>query len=240
MLRVTRLAAVMLPVVGLLLLLTAQLPAEPIDPLRLAVMSSGAGGIHAVRFSGVGTLFAAAPASAPGASLIRMPLQRYDAEVDYPSATMREHLTRVPSPDPATGISIAPAPADVVVTGRDGMEDLVPQAWLTPHGFLKAARRHRARVRRLDRETEVSFEYRGQRIVGYLDQRYQVDRVQTWERGAGGTPVLVETRYRDYEPMWGGGRFPRHIIRTHDGQPTLDVWVWAARANPPARAQKRS
>ncbi len=236
--RLTRLTAATALAVGLLFALSAHVPAEPVDPLRAAFFAIGAGRVDAVRYSGIGATFAADPERPATAPWTRTPFHRYDAEADYLSASLRVRVTPVPDGHAVTAPAPRPEAGTRVVDGPAPGEDAVPRAWLTPHGFLKAARAHQARVTSGAHETEIAFEYRGRRVVGFLNDRYQVDRVQTsvaGGRSAGaraGDDAGVEIRFRDYEPMPGMGAFPRHITETRGGRLTLDLWVWAAAAVP--------
>lgn len=239
--RLTRLTAAAALAAGWLFALSAQVPAEPVDPLRAAFFATGAARVDAVRYSGIGATFAAGPATPAGTPWVRLPFHRYDAEADYLSSTLRVRVTPVPAGQ--TVMVPAPGPGAVSLDSEPAGANPIPRAWLTPHGFLKAARAHHARVTAGARETEVAFEFGGHSIVGVLNDRYQVDRVQTWApgrrdgragSGAGdavdGDAAGVEIRFRDYEPMPGVGAFPRHITETRGGRLTLDLWVWAAAA----------
>jgi hypothetical protein len=95
----------------------------------------------------------------------------------------------------------------------------------SPQGFLRAARDANATVRAVPRGAEVSFSVDGQAFIGLINERYEVDRVQTWVNGQGSGDSMVETLFRDYERTAGGVLFPRHITRSQAGRPTLDVWV---------------
>lgn len=253
----TRLTAVTALAVLLLFALSSQLPAAPVDPLLAAFQATGAGRLDVVRYSGIGATFVAGQGAGDATGWTRAPFHRYDANVDLTTGVVQVRLTPVPAGDVVTASSRsdatreveAPAGADAATGTQAGT---VPRVWLTPHGFLKAARAHEARVASGPRETAIVFEHERHRVAGFLNDRYQVDRVQVWAVEDGG-PVnaggdtrtgasapsreaRIEVRYRDYEPMPGGGAFPRHIIETRHGQPMLDLWVWAA-SGVPARVR---
>jgi hypothetical protein len=100
---------------------------------------------------------------------------------------------------------------------------------LTPQGFLKAARASRATVRAVPHGSEVSFTEGGQAFVGLINARNEVDRVHTWVDDQGSGDMMVETLFRDYEKK-SGVSFPRHIMQSRGGKPSLDVWVSAVSA----------
>jgi hypothetical protein len=97
---------------------------------------------------------------------------------------------------------------------------------LTPQGFLKAARPAKATVRAVPIGSEVSFTADGRTFVGLLNARDEVDRVHTWMDDQGTGDMMVETLFRDYEKK-SGVSFPRHIMESRGGKPSLDVWVSA-------------
>jgi glyoxylase-like metal-dependent hydrolase (beta-lactamase superfamily II) len=77
----------------------------------------------------------------------------------------------------------------------------------------------------------VTFQAGGRRYVGVLSAKNQVDRVQTWIDSPVMGDMLVETLYRDYEPVAGGGQFPMHIMQSQGGRVALDIWVSKVEAN---------
>lgn len=113
--------------------------------------------------------------------------------------------------------------ADVDLTRNAGGDS----AWTTPQGFLKAARAAAAAVREVPLGAEVSFTSGGRTVVGVINARNEVDRVQTWVDDKGRGDQLVETLFRDYEKTPGGVWFPTHITRNRGRYPSLDVWLSA-------------
>ena len=97
----------------------------------------------------------------------------------------------------------------------------------SPQGFLQAARAAKAPVREVPLGTEVSFTRNGHAVIGLINERHEVDRVQEWVDGQGRGDSMVETLFRDYERTASGVLFPRHITQSQAGRPTLDVWVSA-------------
>lgn len=127
-------------------------------------------------------------------------------------ATYAAHGPRVP---------LASYVADIDFTTNTPDE----QIWMTPQGFLRAARAANATVRPVRQGSEVSFTANGRTFVGLITAGNEVDRVQTWvdEQGAG--DQMVETRFRDYEKTASGVWFPTHITQSHGAYPALDLWL---------------
>ena len=105
------------------------------------------------------------------------------------------------------------------------------EIWVTPHGFLKAARANNATSESASGASTVTFTANGRKYVGSINPQNQVEKVQSWLD----TPVLgdtlVETTYSDYRDF-GGVMFPGHILRTQGGHPVLDITVSEVKLNP--------
>ena len=106
--------------------------------------------------------------------------------------------------------------------------------WVTPHGFLKAALANQPALRPAGSGTEVSFYSGGQRFVGFINSKSQVERVRTWIKQPSGSDLLIDTTYTDYA-MFGKVSFPTRIVQARTGQPTLELSITAVQANAPVR-----
>ena len=145
----------------------------------------------------------------------------------------------------------ATAPADGSKSAdavRGLMSQLVPQPpqlapdaalerryaiWVTPHGFLKAALANQPALRPAGAGTEVSFYSGGQRFIGFINSKNQVDRVRTWIKQPSGD-LLIDTTYTDYA-TFGKVSFPTRIVQTRTGQPTLELSITAVQPNAAVR-----
>ena len=105
------------------------------------------------------------------------------------------------------------------------------EIWVTPHGFLKAARANNATSQPANGGSTVTFAVAGKKYVGSIDVQNQVEHVQTWIDNPvlGDTPV--ETTFSDYRDF-GGVMFPGHIVRTQGAHPVLDITVSEVKLNP--------
>ncbi len=129
------------------------------------------------------------------------------------------------TPPEAGGTAPKPAPAP------DSQVPCALMLWATPHGFLKAARAHRATVTQASEGMTVSFAIDGtHKMIGILDAQHHVTRVQTWTTQSIVGDMLVETEYGGYR-SFGGVQFPSHIVQKQDGFPSLDLTVSAVNAN---------
>ena len=106
--------------------------------------------------------------------------------------------------------------------------------WVTPHGFLKAALANQPALRPAGSGTEVSFYSGGQRFVGFVNSKNQVERVRTWIKQPSGTDLLIDTTYTDYA-TFGKVSFPTRIVQAQTGQPTLELLITSVQPNVPVR-----
>jgi glyoxylase-like metal-dependent hydrolase (beta-lactamase superfamily II) len=117
------------------------------------------------------------------------------------------------------------------------------EIWTTPWGFLKGAAVNNATVRT---QTIGARRFRvvtwnapvkspgGQpyRLVGYLNDRNDVERVQTWLDDPFFGDMLVESEYLYYRDGNGGVRFPQRMVQRRAGWPVLELQLVGAHANP--------
>jgi hypothetical protein len=106
--------------------------------------------------------------------------------------------------------------------------------WVTPHGFLKAALANQPALRPAGSGTEVSFYSGGQRFVGFVNSKNQVERVRTWIKQPSGDDLLIDTTYTDYA-TFGKVSFPTRIVQAQTGQPTLELSITSVQPNVPVR-----
>jgi glyoxylase-like metal-dependent hydrolase (beta-lactamase superfamily II) len=113
------------------------------------------------------------------------------------------------------------------------------QIWLTPHGFLKAARESgnaavKSRTENGKKVNVVSFRMLGKyKVDGTIDDQNMVTKIETKIPN----PVLgdmpVVTTYSDYKDF-DGVKFPTKILQLEGGFPVVDYTVASVKANVPA------
>ncbi|EIC31277.1 MULTISPECIES: MBL fold metallo-hydrolase [Methylomicrobium] len=183
-------------------------------------------------------------------------MKNYTADIDYTTASARVQISRQQIIEPGrnrpaptlqtveqflsgnTAWNVAPPAANApnsapTVTAQPAaVEERTAEILATPRGFVKAAIQHHAEQRDVDGGTEIAFTIDGKhRYVGLLNDKHQLETVQTWIDNPVLGDTLVETRYSDYQDF-GGIRFPGHIARSQGGYPVLDIDVTAVKANP--------
>jgi glyoxylase-like metal-dependent hydrolase (beta-lactamase superfamily II) len=117
------------------------------------------------------------------------------------------------------------------------------EIWTTPWGFLKGAAANNATARN---QTVNGRPFRvvtwnpplkspgGQpyRVVGYINQANDVERVETWLEEPFFGDMLVESEYLYYRDGNGGVRFPQVMTQRRAGWPVLQLQLVGAHANP--------
>ena len=111
--------------------------------------------------------------------------------------------------------------------------------YLTPWGFLKGAAENNATARRQGNMTVLTWSPKvtapsgkAYTINGYVNNRNQVERVETWlGENIMGDMHIVAT-YSGWKDFGGGAMAPAKVVQTRGGWPFFEVDVTAARANP--------
>jgi glyoxylase-like metal-dependent hydrolase (beta-lactamase superfamily II) len=137
-----------------------------------------------------------------------------------------------PGGAPAAAPAAAPAgppPAAAPATQLERMAFI----WSTPQGFLKAALASNATQKAVAGGTEVSFVSAGHKMVGIINAKNEVEKVQAWIDQSVVGDMLVETVYSDYRNFGNGVMFPSKIVQSQDGFPALDLTINAVMINMP-------
>ena len=229
---------------------------QPQDRLRAAVETLGAAKVTSLRLVGSGAAFSVGQSFSPRDEWPRVTVKNYDATIDFATPAMRLDITRdrganpprgggqpfvgeqrvieyvndesawdVPGPG-ANGPAPAPQPQPAAATER------ILQVFLTPHAFLKAAVANYATSRTVPEGTEVSFSVPpGRRFVGIINARNQIEKIRTWNNNPVLGDMVIEATYSDYQAAPGGLQYPRHVVQTQGGYPSLDLRLTSVEAN---------
>jgi glyoxylase-like metal-dependent hydrolase (beta-lactamase superfamily II) len=169
------------------------------------------------------------------------PIDNYVRVIDLTAPTTRHTGT---TNNIGAGGSTAVAPGNFFQQVTPQQAD-VSQPWaqslefyLTPWGFLKGAAENGATARRQGSTTVLSWSPKvmapsgkAYTINGYINNRNQVERVETWlgENIMGDMHIVATySGWKDF----GGAMVPAKIVQTRGGWPFFEVDVTAARANP--------
>ena len=98
--------------------------------------------------------------------------------------------------------------------------DRLRQVWATPHGVIKAAVANAGKV---DGNT-VTVTVDGREFKATLNAQNLVEKVSYLSTNEVVGDYPIDIAYTDYADF-GSVKFPRHIVQTEDGYPTLDIVV---------------
>src|SRR5258708_35681117 len=104
--------------------------------------------------------------------------------------------------------------------------DRLRQLWATPHGVIKAALANSAR----SEGNTFAFTLEGRELKATLNAQNLVEKVSYLSTNEVVGDYPIEIAYSDYADF-GGTKFPRHIVQTEDGHPTLDITVSDVKPN---------
>src|SRR5258708_4273224 len=143
----------------------------------------------------------------------------------------------------STGGVAALAPGQQNITPQNTAWAQQLEIWITPWGFLKAAAANNATVKAQGgggkRYEVVTFNAPvkspgGQpyKMVGYINNRNLVEKVQTWLENPVFGDMLIEAEYTHYRDGANGLKFPAQIVQKRGGWPTFSAYILGAEANP--------
>ncbi len=175
----------------------------------------------------------------------RTNLNDYVRSIDFASATSR-----------ATAVTwTAPVTAPVAVQGAF-QQNITPnntawaqqlEIWTTPWGFIKGAMANNATLAApaAGATTKVVTWMTTQKapsgvsykVVGYINARNLVTRVDTWLENPVFGDMLVESNYSNYRMAPGGVMYPANMVQKRGGQPVFDAQILSANMNPTNIAQ---
>ncbi len=228
---------------------------KPAGTLEAAEETLGAANVRSIEYSGTGRWFQFGQAPSPTLPWPPFDVSSFKAAISYDTPSARVEMVRKQTLEPprvrpapveqrpiqfvsetfawnlASPAGAAPGNAPVPQPQPAAVEERTMEIWVTPQGFLKAARANNATSESADGGSTVTFSAAGKKYVGTINARNHVEKVQTWLD----TPVLgdtlVETTYSNYRDF-GGVTFPGHIVRTQGGHPVLDITVSEVKLNP--------
>jgi glyoxylase-like metal-dependent hydrolase (beta-lactamase superfamily II) len=212
--------------------------------LTAAAEAMGATALNSIQYTGSGNVFSFGQAFEPGERWPRFIQRTYNAAINYQTPAMRLIQVRSQGEHPPRGGGAQAVAADqrtvAVVSGKfawqEGGAQAAPnpgavndrqlQLWATPHGVIKAALANAGRV---DGNT-VTVSVDGREVKATLNAQNLVEKVAYLSTNEVVGDYPIELAYTDYADF-GGVKFPRHIVQTEDGHPTLDITVSEVKPN---------
>ena len=230
--------------VGLLSLPVAAQDAKAV--ISSASKAMGAENLSSITMYGSGANFGLGQSNNSNGAWPRTNVSDYVRSIDFTQPASR-----------ATGVTFA-AP----VTGGPAVQGMFQQnitpantawaqqleIWITPWGFLKGAAANNATAapqliggRKYNVVTWMTTQKApsgaSYKVVGYVNPRNLVDRVQTWLENPIFGDMLVEALYTEYRDGANGLKYPATIVQKRGGQPTFEAQILGVNANPANIAQ---
>ncbi|HUR34673.1 MAG TPA: MBL fold metallo-hydrolase [Vicinamibacterales bacterium] len=196
--------------------------------------------LNTVEYSATGFDFVFGQAYNPGSPWPKFINKSYTRAIDFRTPASKVDRIRMQGENPPRGggqqpvIGEQPQNQTIIVNSTTPWVSQL-EIWMTPHGFVRAARARNATVKSQmvngKRFDVVTFTGDNKALVnGYLNEQHLVERVETWIDTAYLGDTLFEATYADYKDI-GGALFPMKIGQRQGGYPIFDLTVSEAKAN---------
>src|SRR5688572_13980577 len=201
------------PLVGVAITMVFAACSNPAGTLEAAEETLGAANVRSIEYSGTGKWFQFGQAPNPTLPWPPFDVSSFRAAINYETPSARVEIVRKQTLEPprvrpapveqrsiqvvsgtsawnlAAPAGAAPGSAPVPQPQPASVEERTMEIWVTPQGFLKAARANNATSEPANGGSTVSFEVAGKKYVGTINEQSQVEKVQSWID----TPVLGDT-----------------------------------------------
>jgi hypothetical protein len=211
------------------------------------------------QYSGTGLSFSLGQSPRPDTPWPGAAIKSFTAAVSYETPAMRQDIVRTQWTTPTPGVTaqtIVGEPRQILVvsgtrawnvTGETAtpamgaVADRLTQIWLTPHGFLKAAKESSATAKPESvggrKLTRISFTAHGKHtMTGLINDQHLLERIET----TASNPVLgdmpIDVTFSDYK-QFGGVTFPGRIVQKQGGFTTSDLSISVIQPNAPVDIQ---
>lgn len=198
----------------------------------------GAADLKSIQYSGSGSEFAFGQAFNPNLPWPAFEEKSLTRTINFETPAWRVDRILADISPQRRGGGLPPAATQTVVVTANTPWPQQLVIWMTPPGFLKAARANNATVKSQTtggkKYNVVTFEGPNHaKVNGYISDQNTVDRVETWVDDPVLGDTLLEAIYTDYKDH-GGVKFPTRIVQRQGGSPILDLAVTTVIPNAPA------
>ncbi|MBI3400931.1 MAG: MBL fold metallo-hydrolase [Acidobacteria bacterium] len=206
----------------------------------------GADNLKTIVYSATGEDFAFGQAYNPTSPWPRFINKSYTRMIDFDAPSSRVDRVRNQAENPPRGGGQQPVRGDqpvnqtiIINSGTPWVQQL--EIWMTPYGFLKAARANNATV---TSQTIGGKKYQVLTFVGqnkatvnaYVNAQNLIEKVDTHIDNPMLGDVLFEAIYSDYKDV-GGVKFPMKIVQKQGGYRIFDLTVNDVKPNAPVSIQ---
>jgi len=202
-------------------------------------MAMGVDTLKTLEFTATGLDFAVGQNANPGVAWPKFIDKSYTRQIDFEKGASRVERIRVQGERPQRGGAqpVVGEQTQVQTVIIDANTPWVQQLeiWMTPHGFLRAAKTNNAT---LAQQTINGKPYRvltfiGQnkaKVNGYINSDQLVERVETWIDNPVLGDMIFEANYINYKDF-GGVKFPMKMVIKQGPYPILDLNTIAVKPN---------
>ena len=211
--------------------------------ISAASKAMGGDTLKTIQFSGSGYDFALGQNANPNLPWPRFINKTYTRTINFDAPASRVERIRMQGEIPLRGGGNQPLRGEVpqnqvIVMGPNTSWDQQLEIWMTPHGFLRAAKANNATVKSQTTggKTYNVVSFRGQNkamVNGYINDQNLVERVETQVDNPMLGDMPVEWNYSLYKDF-GGIQFPTAIEQRQGGNPTLELTITDVKPNAPA------
>ena len=249
-----------------LALAAVSLPAQDSKTVVAAVEKAmGGGDLKSISYSGTGFTAAFGQALTPGGAWPKFDLRAYSRVINYADGSSKEDSTRVQGSNPWRGGGGTPLfgeqkqTADVSgdsawnVAGPNAvpqfgaaLDERKLQIWLTPQGFIQAAKKGNGCAINFDCYAKIEKKTEGGKPVtvikamigkfpvdGYVDDKDMITRIEAKMPNPVLGDMVIVTSFSGYKD-YNGVKFPAKIEQSEGGKPTFELNVTEVKLNPPA------
>ena len=207
-----------------------------------ASKAMGAENLNAITYSGsASNINFGQTKSIGGPYVLSTTITNYTRAIDFTQPASRATGTTM-TPAPPGAPAVPPGTLNQNITPANAAWTQQLEIWTTPWGFLKGAAANGATVRsqRIGGKTVnvVSWSTsqkapsgKSYTVIGYIDDKNMVERVETWVEHPVLGDLQVESTYTDYRDF-GDLKVPGKIVQKRAGWPTFEATIASASANP--------
>ena len=204
--------------------------------ISTASKAMGIDNVNSVMFYGSGANFTLGQSNNANGPWPRTNLNDYTRAIDFTQSASR--ATAVTWSAPVTGGAAAQGAFNQNITAANNGWAQQLEIWITPWGFLKGAAANNATVRTQAGKKIVTWNTTQKapsgiayKVVGYINDKNLVEKVETWLEHPFFGDMLVEGVYTDYRDN-NGFKFPGTMVQKRAGWPTFEAQLLSARPNP--------
>ena len=205
----------------------------------------GSENLSSITFYGSGANFGLGQSNNSNGAWPRTNVSDYVRSIDFTQPASR--ATGVTFAAPVTGGPAAQAAFNQNITPANTAWAQQLEIWITPWGFLKGAAANNAAAKAQTvggkkynvvtwNTTQKAPSGVAYKVVGYINDRNLVEKVETWLEHPIFGDMLVEGLYTEYRDA-NGLKYPATIVQKRGGSATFEAQILGVRANPQNIAQ---